>query len=350
MEITTRLIKPSEAQTVKSISRRAFRGLEGVGIPKAKQAVVAVKDGKIAGAIQYKFYRAGGKKIGYFDYAFVDPDCHGQGIGSILYKATADFLWEQGCDALAALVKDDNVGSWGLFLKNGFVRISIPELVRQFGLFGMLRLYLGTVYSIAIGMDCYVAVRGQQIPSGKGGSVRQTGAYLLANALLPLLFLINAKGNAGAFLAAYGIYLAGGILAGYAGTLFSKRTWHFRLNNGGWLVCAFVNLISGVYPMTGNWYPDRYENSDGFRREMGLQALCGWAFTLALTLIPALAGGQHILLRYLGQIGSALLLYRMLPFYPFEAFGGGRIFRWSKAAFFSTAAVSLGAIALQSLQ
>lgn len=341
MEITTRLMEPGEAPEVQRIGRSAFGGLEGLGIPKPKQAIVAVVDGRIVGAIQLKFYRAGGKKVGYFDYAFIHPDYHNQGIGSILYKAAADYLWGQGCDAITALVKDDNVGSWSLLLKNGFVRISVPELVRKFGFIGMLRLYMGTVYNIAIGMDYYVAMRDQQCPSGKGGSTRQIGAYLLANLFLSLFFLLEKRENMRAFFAAYGIYLLGGLLIGYIGTLFSKRRWQFRLNNGGGLVCAFVNYIGGVYPMTGNWYPDRYENTDSFRRDMGVQSLSGWIFVMILTLLPMFAADQP-LLHALGQIGSVFLLYRVITIYPFEAFGGGRVYRWNKAVFFLMAAASLG--------
>lgn len=340
MEIITRPMEPGEEPKVQKMGKRAFGGLEGIGIPKPRQAIVAVKDGKIVGAIQYKFYRAGGKKIGYFDYACIDPDYHNQGIGSILYKATADYLWEQGCGALTALVKDDNVGSWGLLLKNGFARISVPELTRQFGFLGMLRLYFGTVYSIAIGMDYYVALREEKRPSSKGNTAGQIGAYLLTNLLLFLVVLFTERKNFGAFFTAYGIFLVGGIVVGYAGTLFSKRRWHFRLCNGGGVVCAFVNLIGGVYPMVGNWYPDYYEKTDSFRKDMGVQAFTGWMFVLALSLVSSFVSGD-ILFQYLGYIGSVLLLYRTVAIYPFEAFGGGRVYRWKKGVYLVMTAVSL---------
>ena len=64
--------------------------LESLWVGKPKQAVVAVKDGKIVGAILYKFFQSSGRKVGYLDYAFVDPDFHGQGVGGILYKESAD--------------------------------------------------------------------------------------------------------------------------------------------------------------------------------------------------------------------------------------------------------------------
>lgn len=350
MDIVIRPMEPDEASKVQRIGRRAFTGLERLTVSKPRQAVVAVKHGRIAGAVQYKLYRAGGKKIGYFDYAFVDPDFQNQGIGGALYKGAADFLLEQGCDALTALVKDDNVGSWGLFLKNGFTRISLSGLARQLGLAGMLRLYAGTIYSVAIGMDYYVSLREGECPAGKGGNTGQLAAYLAANLLLFLVMLLRGAESVGAFLAAYLIFVAGGVLAGYAGTLPAKRRWRFRLCNGGGLICAFVNFVGGVYPMIGNWYPERYENTAQFRRDMGIQALAGWAYVLLLTLLPVLAGGQGPLFGYLGQIGCMLLLYRILAFYPFESFGGGRVRRWSRWVYLLMAVASAAVCALQLLR
>lgn len=341
MEIMTRLMEPGEAPEVLKIARRAFSGAEALFVSKPKQAMVAVSGEKIVGAIQYKFYSAGGKKIGYYDYAFISPDYHNQGIGNILYKAVADYLLGQGCVALTALVKDDNPGSWSLFLKHGFTRISLPEMVRQFGLFGTLKLYLGSVYGIAVGMDYYVALPDQECLPGKGGSEKQIAAYVLVNLLLPLCLLFQKSVNFGMFFTAYAIFIFGGIFAGYIGTLLSKRKWHFRLCNGGGLICMLVNLLGNVFPMVGNWYPVTYENTGSFRRDMGIQALTGWLFVLVLSALSLVTDSQHLLIAYLSQIGSALLLYRVLAVYPFESFGGGRVYRWHKGIYVMMAAVSL---------
>lgn len=345
MEIITRQMRPEEARKVQKIAQHAFDGLEGIGIPKPKQAIVAVSGDDIVGAVQYKFYQAGGKKIGYFDYAFIASDYRGRGIGSMLYKAATDYLWEQGCDAQTALVKDDNVGSWGLFLKNGFVRAGLRELAEQFGLLGAFRLYFGTMFGIAVGMDYYVALRGRKFPDRKGGSCQQMIGYLTINLLLSLILLFSERTSRSALLASYFVFLAGGMLFGYVGTLFSSRKWHFRLCNGGGAVCALVNFTGGVYPMTGSWYPESYQNSKGFRRDMGIQALTGWIFVIVLTMISAMMNEQHIFLRYLNQMGAIFLLYRVFAFYPFESFGGGRVYRWNKGIYFLMALLSLALFA-----
>lgn len=346
MDITIRQMEQQEADYVRKLGQRAFAGIESLWVSKPKMALVAIKEEKIVGAILYKFIQTKTKKIGYIDYAFVDPEYHSQGIGNVLYKETVEHLWQQGCDALAAVVKDDNVGSWGLFLKNGFTRVSLPELIRQFGLFGMLQQYFGTPFCIGIGMEYYVALRDKTCPSGKGGNGKQITSYFLTNLLLILIILFRNPKHIHLFLAAYTIILMGGLLAGYLGTLLSKRKWHFRLNNGGALISALINF-GGLYPMIGNWYPDRYENTHEFRRDMGVNALFGWIFVLCISILPVIDVVQHPILPYLSQISSFFLIYRILSFYPFESFGGRRVFTWNKWLYGAMSVLSAVVIALQ---
>lgn len=188
MEIVIRSMEKEEAEEVKRIGKRAFSLVEGMFVSKPKHALVAVVDGKLAGAIIYKITEVKGRRTGYFEYAFVDPEYHGKGIGRKLYQATTDYLWEQGCDSQAALVKDDNVGSWSLFLKNGFARVGLPELFRQLGFLGFLVQFFCNLLWLAVGMDFYLAVRNEPIRN-KRGTGRQIGGYLLANFLLILVTL-----------------------------------------------------------------------------------------------------------------------------------------------------------------
>lgn len=73
----------------------------------------------------------------------------------MLYKATEDYLWEHGCTAQTAFVKDDNVASWKLFLNNGFSQISFTEGAKNLGLKTMLYFYFETAFFAATGMECY---------------------------------------------------------------------------------------------------------------------------------------------------------------------------------------------------
>lgn len=343
-KITVREMAAGEEKTVKEIGKRAFTGFESLWVPKPKQALVAVLDGRIVGAVLYKFLDHQGNKTGYVDYAFVDPEFHGLGIGTVLYRKAVSFLWKQGCDALTAIVKDDNVSSWSLFLKNGFSRVSLPELVRQFGFGGMLKHYFATPFCIGIGMEYYVALKDGSCPSGKEGTGKQVFAYLLSN-----LILIGAAGVFRShyffeFAAAFLLLLVVGIVTGFLGTRFSKRGWTFRHNNGGAAICAVINLF-GAYPMIGNWYPRHYENTKAFRRDLGVVAFLEWLVLLIIMLLTGLIGSDSGHILALGQISALFLFYRMIPCYPFESFGGRRVLNWNRWVYGLMTFLSAGAIA-----
>lgn len=346
-DVFIREMLPEEAKEVQKVGRRAFTWFEGLWVPKPKQALVAVKDDKIAGAIIYKYIKAGGRTTGYYDYGFVDPAYHNQGIGNTLYKGAADYLWEQGCDSLSAAVKDDNVGSWGLLLKNGFKRISIPELIRQFGFMGAAKHYLFSPYCVGIGMDYYVASKNKDFEE-KGGTMKQISSYLLANLLLSFFLLFQTSRHIISFLAAYMSLLVLVMAASWLGTRSSKRTWEYRLNNGGAVISALVNL-GGVFPMVGNWYPDRYENTDEFRRDMGLAALPEWMLLVAVTVFSSLFPPELLYTRYLSQISAVFLIYRLIPVYPFESFGGRRVYDWNKLLYLGMAVITIVVLIISNL-
>lgn len=328
MEIVIRSMEKEEAEEVKRIGKRAFSLVEGMFVSKPKHALVAVVDGKLAGAIIYKITKVQGRRTGYFEYAFVDPDHHGKGIGRKLYQATTEYLWEQGCDSQAALVKNDNVGSWSLFLKNGFARVTLWEIVWQLGVLGFLSQFFCNLLWLAVGMDFYLAVRNEPLQS-KSGTGRQIGGYLLANLLLILIVLYRIEDPV-IFLGTYVGILAGTIAIGRIAAATSKRKWQFSLNNGGAGIIAIVNFFGGIFPLSGNWYPHKYENTDEFRRDMGMVALAEWTFIAALTGVSIMFSASHQIFHYASLIGEILLVYRVLVFYPFEAYGGSRVFSWNR--------------------
>lgn len=346
--ITVREIRLGEEKAVQMIGQRAFNGMEALLVPKPKPraALVAERDGVVVGAVLYKFFQAGKHKVGYIDYGFVDPDYHGQGVGNVLYKAAIDFLWSQGCDAVTALVKDDNVGSWSLLMKNGLNRVSLPSLVRQFGLSGALAHYFSNPFCMGVGMDYYVALREGPCPSGKGDSTKQVGAYFLANAIFLVAIGLAGRENLLATAAVYLFLLAGGVIFSYLGTRFSQRDWAFRHCNGGGAIGAFLIISRGLFPMVGRWYPTKYESSPEFRRDMGLSALTEWLFLLFSTALAILFSGQHVAMRILMQLGTSLLIFRMIPVYPFESYGSLRVFKWNKWIYGLMAVCSLVVVIL----
>lgn len=344
METAVRAMEASEAAQVKALGKKAFSPIEGLWIGKPKTALVAVRDDQIVGALLYKFYKCGSKKIGYVDYVFIDPQCHGMGIGNILYQKAFEFMWDQGCDALTALVKDDNVASWSLFLKNKFSRVSFPDLIREFGISGALKQYC-SMHFIAVGMDYYLALRDRDCtPSGKNNSAKQILTFLLVNLVLGLILLLRFP-NPAALLPAYGCVLCGETVIGFLGTLPTKRRWTFRFINGGAALGLFINLFS-VFPLVGRWYPEHYDHTPRLKRAMGINALSCWLFTLALPAIAVLSGAAaDSFTGLLGQIGLILSIYCCIPVYPMEAYGGGRVFAWNKIVFTVMTVLTLALLA-----
>lgn len=344
-DILIRSMEAEEAKEVRALGSRSFSGLESLWISKPKDALVATLDGKIVGATLYKLMMVGDQKIGYVDYAFIDPVHQGKGVGSMLYKATTEHLWALGCDAQTAIVKDDNVGSWRLFQHNGFVRMSLPEMVRQFGVMGTCKQYFVTPLCFGVGMEYYAALRQGNRPSGKEGSFKQMMASLLANSLLFWAVISWRVDHVLTTFCAW-IFLLLGVMAIEAvGTRCNKRKWQYRHTNGGALVCILVSLGS-IFPMIGNWYPTQYENTREFRRDMGFTALVGWLFLLAVAVCTLIVNTQGIFIQALGQLATFLLIYRMLPFYPFESFGGKRVFNWNKWIYYMMSICTLAILAL----
>lgn len=338
--LTIRKMEPFEAALVKKVARGAFGGLEQFFVGSSKEAMVALIDGNIVGGIILKYIVCQDQKIGYFDTAFIAPAHQGKGIGGALYQKTAQYLWEQGCTALSALVKDDNVGSWQLFLNNGFSRVSMKEAFSQLGFGAMLLHYFAAPVFAANGMEFYLALKDGEAHPKKSGSVVEIFLYLLANAVLLLPMAVRSQTGFVSFLFSYLTLLSGGVLFGYFGSLLSGQKWRFRLNSCGAALVGLIHLLGGLYPMIGNWYPPKYENTAAFRRNAGITALFEWGFFLVLTAAAVFLKGYFGVFEPFVSLGAIFLIYRILAVYPFESYGGGRVYRWSRGIYLALAALS----------
>ncbi|MGL4106815.1 GNAT family N-acetyltransferase [Clostridium sp. LP20] len=339
--ITIRKMKAEEGQAVKKTGAKAFLGAERLFVSKPKEAMVAIIDEKIVGGMVFKYTIAKDKKIAYIDFAYVDPDYHNQSVGRQLYKESFEYLWSEGCTAIITMVKDDNVASWKSLLNNGFSQVSLLEATKELGVELMLKEYFATTAFMSNGMEFYLMVKGKEVKPKKVETITQIGFYLLANFLLLILgFLLNNRSNWGMYILAYIGLLASGVFISYLGSLLSKRKWKFRVNSCGAVVVAFIN-IGAAYPLIGNWYPESYENTKEFKRDMGIPALLEWIFLLVILVGSKIIMPQHILVKYLSQIASTFIMYRILAIYPFESFGGGRVYRWNKLLYLMMSIISV---------
>lgn len=341
LEIIIREMKDDEAQTVMKIAKKTFSALESLLVSKPKTALVAEVDSKIVGGITYKIIKTNYRKTGYIDQAFILPEYQGKGIGSKLYKETFDYLQEHGCDTLSALVKDDNVASWGLFLKNGFHRANIIEVAKKFGIIGFLKHYFSTPWFVAIGMDYYVATNPPAQQNINQKTSLNIASFLLFNAIAVLIAFLIYPHHSTDFVLAYIAVLITFVVTGYMGTLLTKRKWKFRFTDGGLIFTVLNSLIGGTFPAIGNWYPNKYEDTSDFRKDMGIVSIVSWVVTIILVLLPILLNSDNRLLISTSKISEIFLGIRIITIYPASAFGGMRVYDWNKFVWGALVIVSI---------
>ena len=338
--ITIRHIDPANKQELRDarkICSKAFFGFSffwfTFGAPKT--ALIALVDGKIAGGFFYKLLNSAEKQIGFNSYFFTDPKHNGRGIGKQLFREGISHLRSSGCALLLSYVRDDNVGSWSNFIKNGFVRAPFLSLVSYVGFVQSLKIYIVTLLGFCFGHDFYISVKDKQLIQKTPNSFGQILIFLLVNAALFIPIFIATDSLILSAVTFLGIFI-GLVLTSYIGTLFSKRNWSFRFNDGGLLMCGIFSFFYGFLPMSGSWFPKNYENTPEFRRDLALPAITSWLFLFGL------AAAAATIWFFLTGLVQILLIFRCLvPLEPFKTYGGQRVYDWNKGVFIVFAAVSV---------
>ncbi|MCL2589225.1 MAG: GNAT family N-acetyltransferase [Oscillospiraceae bacterium] len=351
MELIIRNMRPGETQASRKLAGRAFGFPERLLIPQPKEALIAEIDDEMVGGMYYYSKIVSGKKLGYASFFFVGPAHKGKGIGGKLCKATTDLLWEQGCDLILTYVRDDNVPSWGAFENCGYVRTTFPEVAKTIGLAGAVRECVFSMFGIALGHDLYMALPTEIATkrAEKKDGLGQIALFLL----LPFLFLahgfLTADRNAlpPAILGLLAIFLGLVVFAWLGTRVSARRKWRFRLNNGGFawgpitLLSSFVPMFGIFVPMNGSWYPERYENTKAFWRDLAITSLFTWLPLLAAMAAVRLLPEPHQILREASGIVGMFLVLRCFPFSALGPYGGERVWRWNKAVWAVLAAAGL---------
>ena len=342
-DVLIREMVPGEEKELYRMAKRSFTPVERLGASKPQMALVATVSGEVAGGLFLKVFKGHrGRKIGYFDLAFVNREFRGKGAGSLLYAAGKQKLLAEGCDIVTAMVRDDNVASWGLLLKNGFSIASFARYFKLFGILDGLMLWLQTIVCFACGMDFWVSKQAEKLQTKK-----ELPVFFLLNALLLVPWLVRLLvSNPAQLLPAFGAMvcvMAAGVVAGGLGCLLAGRRWRFRLVRGGILLSLLLFTLGTFFPVLGRWYPARYEATPGFRRAMGVQATVEWCVYLLLFVAASLFFDG--LFWHVVRSGLfCLLLYHILAFYPLAHFGGGRVWAWNKGVYAVCALFSFLAI------
>ena len=195
--------------------------------------------------------------------------------------------------------------------------------------------------AFATNMDFYMySVKGNIAP--KQCNISQFGVFLLVNLLFAFpiwLGLFSKHPDAlPAYLGAYATLLALILLPRFFGALFNKENYHFRMNNCGGVLTMLLSYFGSIFPMNANWYPNKYENSDSFRRKLAIPELMKWVI---FSLLPLLAFTPYKYTQAMAELGCIFLVFLIIPLYPFDAYGAGRIYRYKKWLWLVTAVVSV---------
>ena len=337
-----RVMAESEAPIVLRGQRRAFSPLFGLFISRPKEALVAEFDGHIVGAVTFKTIPTANGKAGYLDIAYVDASLRGNHLGSRLYIAAMEHLKAQGCSIITATIRDDNRASWKIMQNNGCVALPFLKLVEKVGFTGALRIGAHSHFAYALGHELWVTHE----PISHSNT-RTLVAFILLNFLL---LLIAARG-AIFFTLGGMVVLAAEVVGSWLGTLSSRNraTWYFQRPHAALPLSFFVSIVRGLLPNNAVWQLEEGRYPIAERKSLlGRVSLAGWIATSLATIASYMAlqagvGNDVVGSVFEGMVnlGILLLFYRTVAVFPFESFGGRRVFDWSRWRFWFMAVVSV---------
>lgn len=329
MKYEIREMRPGEAAELKSLASPNFSIVEGIFISKPKIAIIAqTDDGIIAGSAFLVIVESGGKKVGCIDIIFVNSKYRGTGVAKKLYHAAVENLHYRGCETVMALVKGDNSQSLCRFEDEGLYPVSLNMLRKQIGFSATIALFVKTA-SLACATGCWILCEKSKADS-IGSSSKNilnmffvNGALLLIGAIIASIF--QGRSNPWWNLLAAIFFLAVITIGESIGRKIVGGDWSFVMPEGGLLPSAIVALSGGFYPMLGHWYLSNRENTDDYRRRMAAPIKGAWLLLMVSTLICGILNKMHPFFSCGLDLGIILIIFYMLPFYPFDTFGGRRL-------------------------
>lgn len=323
MTIKVRKMVPSERPIVQQISRAAFHSAESWFIGLPQQALVLLVDQTIVGAVVYQTWGNSRYRNAYVDQFVIAPGQSGRGLGKRLLTAALTYFRQVGIQTVTAAVKTDNVGSWKNFLDNEFRRVSWGQAFRYLGAAGTVRQLSQSPLAFEAGMELYVLDLAERPASPVG--LPALGRFLVSNLLLqlPMWGLLMSRRLIWPALGAYVL-----VLLVVAGTRWGLGRWlephgHLRFNNGGGITTLLLSLVQVPFPLNLTWVPVRYQKDDRFRRHLALPEIVKWGCLMALAPLVLSSGSG---LFFIGKFASWLLVFQLFPVFPFEAFGGRRLY------------------------
>ncbi len=327
-EIIVRKIKNEEREELLKLIRKSCSLIKKLFVMNYKNSMVAIVDNKIVGGITYKIINCDNKKIVYISNYFIDKNYKKKEIIKKLYKDTIINIRKEKVDGITAFSESDCDDTIKALMDNGLKQTSFIDLIKKIGFINAIKYYFMTPFSFAIGMDFYTDMKEVK---EKKSQIFQLLMFLLLNLVLTIpIWVRTLKVHTSNFIAlflAYITILLVSLITRYIGVLTTKERWNFHISNGGFIINLLVNFLSFPYMINGNWYPQKYENSKEFNEKLARLELIKWFVFLFL---PFLYFSDIVYLKKVAQLSFIYLIFFIIPIYPFDYFGGGRIYRYSK--------------------
>lgn len=342
MSVTLREMKADETAATRALAKRCFSLFFSVMIEKPKEAIIALDGRRIVSGAIFKRIKTARGSMGCLSWGFTDPEYRGQKIGKRVYKKAFSTMSSSGCDAVCALVNEDNEASWRAAQASGLKRTTFSELVRRFSLSGALKIWLSSSAFFAIGSSLWTNLSlTRPFCPPEREPVCSLSLILLMNLLIPLVYslLFSTSIHTAALMSAAALSLMAGLFLIRLLPLFGTRP-RFYLPRGGLLIMFIITLTGGLYPVTGSWY--RREDDQSAREDKKrilLSALLGWS---ALLVILALGNLLHstLFLRILTAYIQVPLVFNLLYSLD-ESSDGARVHRSSPPLYWIFTTVSV---------
>ena len=353
--VAVRWMRREERKGVLGVGWQAFQPIAAMflSISLTPHTLMAEdKDGKLTGGAVLRAFRCAGQKVGLVYYIFTNPRQHGTGTGTALLDRAMQWFQDEKCDQIVAAVDGYNSRSWNLFEGKGFRYWSVSEQLQEFGWHWPAMLW-GTFHFIDVGNFLLRLRLGRAAAKPRKTSRAAWKALVATMLLLSLSALIAqvrwADSNIVSLLelsvgsiAIMSLYVAVRI-AGHAvaarvlGLSLQFRPWE----SGIVVALAIAAAFGGFFPGGGSFYlpKERFRYTEACPA-VGKIALAGIIPSLLLlsAFIMSSELFGHIWVTSLGTfVGVAFGLFdTLLFFFPFQAMGGGHLWRWSRAVWLVT--------------
>jgi len=350
-----------DREKVESIGRGAFPFPQSALVHSSPHMLAAKHEGEIVGGtISEIFEPKEGEKVGLVTWIFTTEEARGLHAGEAVLDATVDYLEEQGCDVLIAIVEWGNTSSSKLFASQGFDRASSGGVIDKYGLRGTARVWLTAMYFPALGYDLWtknlVDDKKETGESPKTHSLLHLAGSLGVNTVLFVVAVASLFGLGTVF--EYPTYIVGvplvflGVryLPTRIATARDEESWRFH-SWGNVYPFASVFAVFGLYlPVPGNHRPDRriWTYSEKLHL-LGPAAFVSSLLTLTLYSF-ALADAFSVVTTPFPEVVAEIVLYNawfflivdhIFPSFPFDTYNARVVRDWNRGVWAVLALVAV---------